>query len=81
MRGELANFEFWIVNWAQAKVAEYLEASMWLAPAGEKKTTYYDKEGNKGIFNNQEKWENNSCDKKWVYWNYLFSLMDLREFT
>ena len=29
MRGEL-----WIVNWAQAKVAEYLEASMWLAPVG-----------------------------------------------
>ena len=29
MRGEL-----WIVNCAQAKVAEYLEASMWLAPAG-----------------------------------------------
>ena len=49
--------------------------------SGGKKTTYYDKEGNKGIFNNQGKWENNSCDKKWVYWNYLFSLMDLREFT
>ena len=26
------------MNWAQAKVAEYLEASMWLAPAGDKLT-------------------------------------------
>ena len=66
--------EFWILNFE-------LGTSYKLAPAGEKKTTYYDKEGNKGIFNDQGKWENNSCDKKWVYWNYLFSLMDLREFT
>ena len=41
-----------------------LGTSYKLAPAGKKKTTYYDKEGNKGIFNNQGKWENNSCDKK-----------------
>ena len=41
-----------------------LGTSCKLASAGEKKTTYYDKEGNKGIFNNQGKWENNSCDKK-----------------
>ena len=44
-----------------------LGTSYKLAPAGEKKTTYYDKEGNKGIFNDQGKWENNSCDKKSVY--------------
>ena len=41
-----------------------IDIETYKADLDEKKTTYYDKEGNKGIFNNQGKWENNSCDKK-----------------
>ena len=41
-----------------------IDIETYKADLDEKKTTYYDKEGNKGIFNDQGKWENNSCDKK-----------------
>ena len=68
MRGEL-----WILNWAQAKVAEYLEASMWLAPTGdnnkghvsivpiEGKGTISDKELGERIASTRKEW--NNCSK------------------
>ena len=57
------------MNWAQAKVAEYLEASMWLAPAGghvsivpiEGKGTISDKELGERIASTRKEW--NNCSK------------------
>ena len=57
------------MNWAQAKVAEYLEASMWLAPVGDKLT----KEFNIDKYNpkNKNNWVSSNRKSNRIYGEYI----------